>query len=218
MNVQVTHLTFYENKNFNELTRRRSKEVSLLRTIREVIRRFSALSENYSRSIWKRDDSCPVYTRRLYSHRAIMKSKLQIMTGHNSRSLFRALCSIVALHSAPSVRPVAYRWFARSRPWALMPIWIPASICVQRRTDRCNMPWTVKSRDPSRFARKKRRIEHTGSFVRGMFYGFFFAERKKLEKETWSSSFRSSPGYFIANLSGLNASVSQGSFDHYFFY
>lgn len=38
-------------------------------------------------------------------YRAIMKSKLQIMTRHNSRSLPRALCLIVALF-AP-VRPVA---------------------------------------------------------------------------------------------------------------
>lgn len=50
------------------------------------------------------DGPPPAPARTTAVHRAIMKSKLQIMTGHNSRSLSRALCPIVA------VTPV--RWHA----------------------------------------------------------------------------------------------------------
>lgn len=162
-----------------------------------------------SRSIWKRDSPCPVRTWWLCSHRAIMKSKLQIMTGHNSRSLFRALCPIVALHTL--VRPVVCL-FARARPWALMPIWILVSICVHAE------PTDAICRGPLRAATPRdSRRKNEESSTPGALFGACFTDSSLPSVKTWTSSFRSSPCYFIANLSGLNT-FRMGFFDHLFFF
>lgn len=91
-----------------------------------------------------------------------MKSKLQIMTGHNSRSLSSAFCSIVArtllefpslsLSAGVALRTVACGCLAR------MPVFnAHSNLRVCTRNGRCNMPWTVKWRDLAGPRTKKHR-------------------------------------------------------------
>lgn len=107
-------------------------------------------------------------------HRAIMKSKLQIMTGHNSRSLPRALCLIVALF-AP-VRPDACLRARARETMGFNAHLNPQTVNIHGKPTDAICRGPLRATTPRDSRGKKRRIGPAGSFVRGMF--FFLIERK----------------------------------------